>query len=331
MSRPTLRGRLKAVAADSVRLIHSPSTRKDLFSINLPMKTTPLVFLATLAIAAMAHSEDKTTLESSEIAATTPTTARILGTIPDGTPPPAEAPKPEYKTAASDILQTTTLREGGRNITLQQIKPIALPPAPQAAESTASPSPEFLQRLSEFRAAHPRSSIFNLGATIYHSKDQPTRTLLQLWPEGGGTPIKVWSSADFTLIAGGISSFIDTSGTTRHPMIMPSVIDIDRMTTLFARKGKTYTAPQIPIFPEGKATFQIIGEQPAPSDLTALQSLHDLYNNQLAELLSAHQGREQARFQQEAALKANPPQPKDITLRYWHSTRPAIQIKGGDQ
>jgi hypothetical protein len=287
------------------------------------MKITPLVFLATLAIAGLAHSEDKTALESSEITAITPTTARILGTIPDSTPPPQEATKPEYKTAASDILQTTTLREGGRNITLQQIKPIALPPAPQAAESTAAPSPEFLQRLSEFRASHPRSSIFNLGATIYRSKGQPTRTLLQLWPEGGGQPIKVWSSADFTLIAGGIRSFIDTSGNTRHLMIMPSVIDIDRMTTLFASKGKTYTAPQIPNLPEDKATFQIIGEQPTPSDRTSLQSLHDLYNQHHAELLSAHQSREQASLQRQAELKANPPKPKDITLRYWHTERPA--------
>jgi hypothetical protein len=293
------------------------------------MKITPLVFLATLAIAGLAHSEDKTSLDSPRIAATAPTTARILGTIPDGTPPPPSEPKPEYKTAASDILQTTTLREGGRNITLQQIKPIGLPPAPQAAESTAAPSPEFLQRLFEFRAAHPRSSIFNLGATIYHSKGQPTRTLLQLWPQGGGAPIKVWSSADFTLIAGGISSFIDTSGRTRHLMIMPSLIDIDRMTALFASRGKTYTAPQIPTLPEGKATFQIIGEQPASSDLTALQSLHDLYHQHHAELLAAHQGREQARLQQEAELKANPPKPKDITLRYWRTERPAI--KGGDQ
>jgi hypothetical protein len=287
------------------------------------MKTTSLIFLALLAAVGLARSQDKTE------PAITPTTARILGTIPDGTPPPPSEPKPEYKTAASDILQTTTLREGGRNITLQQIKPIALPPPPQATESTAAPSPEFLQRLSEFRAAHPRSAIFNLGATIYHSNGQPTRTLLQLWPEGGGAPIKVWSSADFSLIAGGISSFIDASGSTRHLMIMPSVIDLDRMTALFASKGKTYTAPQIPTLPEGKATFQIIGEQPASSDLTALQSLHNLYNQHHAELLSAHQSREQASLQREAALKANPPPPKDITLRYWRTERPAS--KGGDQ
>ncbi len=294
------------------------------------MKTTPLVFLATLAIAGLAHSEDKIASESS-VAAAISTTARILGTIPDGTPPAPEAPKPEYRVAPTDILQTTTLREGGRNITLQQIKPIALPPPPQPADTASAPSPEFLHRLTEFREAHPRTAIFNLGATIYQSKDQPVRTLLQLWPEGGGQPIKVWSSADFTLIAGGIRSFIDSEGSTRHLMIMPSQIDIDRMTNLFASKGKTYTAPQIPTFPEGKATFQIIGNSPSPSDLTALQSLHDLYNNQHAELLAAHQGREQASLQRAAELKANPLQPKDITLRYWHSTRPAIQVKGGAQ
>ncbi len=323
MSRLTLRGRLKAVAAGYWQLLNSPSTRKDFFQTNLPMKSASLIFVALLAAVGLVSSQDKAEL------ATVPTTARILGTIPDGTPPAPEAPKPEYRVAPTDILQTTTLREGGRNITLQQIKPIALPPPPQPADTASAPSPEFLHRLTEFREAHPRTAIFNLGATIYQSKDQPVRTLLQLWPEGGGQPIKVWSSADFTLIAGGIRSFIDTEGNTRHLMVMPSRIDIDRMTNLFASKGKTYTAPQIPVFPEGKATFQIIGDSPSPSDLTALQSLHDLYNQNHAELLAAHQGREQANLQREAELKANPPQPKDITLRFWHTERPAT--KGGDQ
>lgn len=312
-----LSGRAKDRCNRVTAVSYLPVHLEGLFKTNLPMKTTSLMFVALLAAVGLARSQDKTE------PATIPTTARIIGTIPDGTPPPPEAPKPEYKIAASDILQTTTLREGGRNITIQRIKPIALPPPPQAADSSAAPSPEFLQRLTEFREAYPRSRMMNLGATIYHSKNQPVRTLLQLWTEGGGAPIKVWSSADFTLIAGGIRSFIDTSGSTRHLMILPSVIDIDRLSALFASKGKTYTAPQIPTFPEGKATFQIIGEQPSFSDLTALQSLHDLYNQHHAELLAAHQGREQARLQREAELKANPPQPKDITLRYWHTERPA--------
>lgn len=289
------------------------------------MKTTPLVLLATLAAAGFALSQEKV---SPDLTESTTTTARILDSIPDGTPPAPEAPKPEYKPAPSDILHTTTHQQDGRTITLQQIKPIALPPPPQAAEP-AEPSPALLQRIAEYRAAHPRSAMMHLGATVYRSKERPARTLVQLWPQGGGSPVKFWSSADFSLIAGGIHRFIDSAGNTRQLFLMWSEVDTDRLSAALSSKGRTYTAPQIPTFPEGKATFQIIGEQPASSDLTALQSLHDLYNNHHAELLTAHQSREQARLQREAELKANPPQPKDITLRYWHTERPAA--KGGDQ
>ena len=48
-----------------------------------------------------------------------------------------------------------------------------------------------------------------------------------------------------------------------------------------------------------------------------IQSLHDLYNREFQRLLTAYQGREQARLAQVAELKAHPPQPKDITLNYW--------------
>lgn len=291
------------------------------------MKSAPSLILIFIAVCVPARSQDGLATVSTD--SNSFSSARILGAIPDGTPPPAEAPKPQYKVAKADILKVATHEQGGRTISIRQIKPIALPPSPpQAVESVAASSPEFLQRLSEFRAAHPRAATLSLGATIYHSKNHPVRTLLQLWPEGGGAPVKIWSSADFSLIAGGISRFVDTSRRARHLMIMPSRIDIDRMRALHASKGKAYSIPRIPTFPEGDATFQIIGEQASPSDLTALQSLHDLYNLQHAELLSAYQGREQARLLRETELKANPPTPKDITLNYWRTEKPAAKGKG---
>jgi hypothetical protein len=109
-----------------------------------------------------------------------------------------------------------------------------------------------------------------------------------------------------------------------------STMDAERITKLHTARGRIYQLPKIPTFLAGKATFQIIGEtQPAPEDLAAIQSLHDLYNNEHQRLLTAYQGREQARLQHEAHLKANPPQPKDITLNYWRTEQPAAKTKGG--
>jgi hypothetical protein len=42
------------------------------------------------------------------------------------------------------------------------------------------------------------------------------------------------------------------------------------------------------------------------------------------------EGRECARIEREAYLKANPPQPKDITLNYWRVEKPA-PVKGANK
>ena len=132
------------------------------------------------------------------------------------------------------------------------------------------------------------------------------------------------------LIAGGINTFLDSAGCTHQLFISWSNVEIDRLSDHFASKGRKFTPPEIPLFPEGKASFQILGKQPAAEVLTAIQSLHDLYNNEHARLLTAHQGREQARLAHEAELKANPPQPQNITLNYWRTEKPATAAKGGD-
>lgn len=298
------------------------------------MKLTAAVAFVVLAATCIARSQTAGTDQTAvSPAAPVVTTARILGDIPDGTPPAPQAPKPEYKVANSDVLQTTTQEQGGRTITIQQIKPIALPPppAPEPAQAAAKASGEFQQRLAAFQEAHPRSEMMFIGATVYRSGDQPPRTLIHIWPQGGGEAIELWSNIDMALIAGGVGNFQDSAGNTHNLMISWSNLYIDRLADLYASQGREYTPPPMPAFVAGKATFQVVGNQPAAEDLTAIQSLHDLYNNEHDRLQTAYEGREQARQQREAELKVNPPQPKDITLRFWHSKRPAAQVKGGAQ
>jgi hypothetical protein len=293
------------------------------------MKLIPPVFLTFLAVAALAHSQDEPTGASNEASATAPT-ARILGNIPDGTPPPPSPPKPEYHVAAGDVLDTATHKQGGRTIAIQKIKPIALPPPPPPAEVTVSePDVEFSQRLAEYHEAHPKNELLFLGATVFRSKDSPPRTLVRWWPQGGKGTITFWSSADFALIAGGISSFIDSAADTHQLLMGWGNVDIDRMSELRAAKGLEYDAPSMPDFPQGKATFEITGDhQPAAEELIVIQSLHDVYNSELERLKTAYDGRERALIAREAYLKANPPQPKDITLNYWRVEKPAAKGKG---
>ena len=294
------------------------------------MKSSLRIIPVLFATATLAHSQDdvSTVSRESETAPATLTTACILGGIPDGTPQP---PKPEYRIATSDILNTTTHQQGGRTVTIREIKPIALPPPPPPAEITLSePDAEFSQRLAEYRETYPKNELLFLGATVFRSKDSPPRTLVRWWPQGGKGTITFWSSADFALIAGGINSFADTAGDT-HAMLMGwGNVDIDRMAELHTAAGREYDAPDLPEFPEGKAAFQVTGDtNPTAEEMAVIQSLHDIYNSELARLKPAYEGRERARLKREEYLKANPPQPKDITLNFWRTETPAANSKGG--
>ena len=310
------------------------------------MKPACVVFVAVMVVAASVRAQDEVGAASVNESAAgpvaespampaaagpiVPTVARILGNIPDGTPPPPAPPKPKLAISSKDVLQTTTHEQGGRTITIRKIKPIALPPPPEPVmpQASAELDAEFTAKLAEYRANHPRSELLFLGATVFRSKDSPPRTLVRWWPMGKGEEITFWSSADFALIAGGIQSFVDTAGDTHSLFMGWGNVDIDRMTDLLASKGREYDAPDMPEFAKGKATFKITKGQPAAEDLVAIESLHDLYNTEYARLLTAYQGRERAPIEREAYLKAHPPQPKDITLNYWRTVKPASKGKG---
>ena len=281
------------------------------------MKILPLVvFLGVLSMASSVRSQESGQTVSEPVAAPT-TPARIIGGIRDGTPQPPAPPKPAYVVPARNILGTTTQEQGGRTITIQKIKPIALPappaPAPPAANADNA-------ALADSPADNETgdTGMLMLGATVYRFKDSPSRTLVTYWPGERGKSITLWSSADFSLISG-ISSFVATDGETRWLFMMWSIEDCDSMADLLAEQDSDPGDPGIPAFADGPATFTIVGTPPAdPTVLGPIQSLHDIYNSEYQRLKTAWEGRERARIEREAYLKAHPPKPKDITIRYWN-------------
>ena len=244
-----------------------------------------------------------------------PTTARVIGDLPDGTPPPPEPPKPAFIVATKDILDTEIHEEGGRKITIQEINPIDLPPPPLAAPPADKTDPVVQARIAAFRAKYPRNELIRIGATVYHLPDSKTRTLITYWPNTDEQPVTLWSSADFSLLWG-FASFIGSDGKTRNLMMTWGILHIDHRQRLLAKFGKPYIAPKIPDFPQGRATFVIASGNLTIEALASIQSLHDLYNNEHDRLLVAYQSREQASLAREAELKAHPPEPKDIILNY---------------
>jgi hypothetical protein len=294
------------------------------------MKPIPLLYLASAACLAPVLSQAaKVSLPGETV--TAPTAAHILGTIPDGTPPPPEPPKPKFIVPDKDVLETKSIQQGGRTITVREIKPITLPPPPPPPEPlTPEAETIFRARVAAYRESHPRIKMAFISATVFRSKDSPPRTLVRCWPEGKRATITFWSSADFGLISG-IHAFADANGTS-HSMLMGwGYVSVETMSKMRAAWLQAYGASSPPTFPQGKASFEFIGTPPAAEDLAPIQALHDLYNAEHARLKTAFEGRERARLEREAHVKANPPQPRDLTINHWSVDPPfkTAKVKGG--
>lgn len=281
------------------------------------MKPSPLIFFTALSCISAAFSQGDFHGEiTAPQAAPAPTFARIIGDLPDGTPPPPAPPKPGFIVATKDILETRTHQQGGREITIQKIKPIALPPRPLAPAPIDLNDPAVQERIATRRAKYPGRKLLLVGATVYHAKDTPPRTLVRLWPQAQGGPLTLWSSADFSLLSG-MPNFTISSGEITSLVMSWSITDLDHANVLQRKFARQFVPPEIPIFPSGKATFIITEGNPTEEALVSIRSLHEIYNSEYERLLAAYQGRERAQRDYEAQLKSHPPKPKSFTLNYW--------------
>lgn len=81
--------------------------------------------------------------------------------------------------------------------------------------------------------------------------------------------------------------------------------------------------PDLPSLEENGPVYMLTeGDESDAKAMELMDVLHDLYEAENERLVAAYQGREIARKEREAFLKANPPQPKDVVLRYWRKENP---------
>jgi len=250
------------------------------------------------------------------------TRAHIPYKIPDGTPPPPQPEKPVWTVPAADVVSEKSHVEGGRTITVREIKPIALPPPPEPAEPAAPVviSEEFQERIDAYKEKHPLHHMLGLSATIYRLEDQSTRTHVHVWLNGQGEPISFWSSGDFSLLSG-IGSFNDNQGVSRALFMVWSILDLRRIDARMTELGSEYTPPEIPELPADRAAYVVSTGNPDAELLTAIDSLHEILTHDAVELRRAYEGRVIAERERKEFLKANPPQPKDLIINHWRIQR----------
>jgi len=236
--------------------------------------------------------------ESTQPALMTP---QIIGDLPDGSLK-IEIELPKFTIANKDIIGKRLIEEGGRTIELRKIRPVSLPAPPPAVPSPPLDHPLVQQRLAIAAEESGDHDFMLMGSTVYHPSNGPTCSFVSLHPIGPGEPITFWTSANFALLTG-FASFVDSTGKVRSIIMSWSEEDT--------------RIPDLPKFPAGNATFSITAGNPSNASLTAIQSLHDLYNKEYARLLTAYLGRRQAQQAHEAELKANPPEPESLVISYW--------------
>ena len=207
------------------------------------------------------------------------------------------APEVRAVFAPAEVLETTVTHQGDRNITVQRlaldpndpIKPVF--PEPPAAIPAESPTAEISEA--------PPSHFLLLSATVYPGP----RTFLN-WShhlaDGTSRQFSGWSNIDFNHYTG-VSTFLGTDGN-HHTFVM-------------AIGTEEIAAGNAPEFTTNAPTFIPDVEIPAEA-LVVVDSLHKIYATESEKLAIAHAGREAARLAEEAELLANPPQPKDLIIRY---------------
>lgn len=261
--------------------------------------------------------------------------AHIPYPIPDGTPPPPAPPKPTWTVPQQDVLSAKAYAEGGRTITVREIKPIPLPepPPPREPSAPVQLSEEMQEKMAEFREKYAEYQLLFLGATMYRMEDGSVRSHVRIDGMKNREPIVFWSSADFSLLSG-IGTITDKEGYQRAIMMSWGFRDIKNEARIAARAaaaGYEYHPAVVPELASGPASYLIEQGKPDEEATLIIDSLHEILNHDEAELKRAFAGRERARKEREAYLKANPPQPRNIVINHWRVERENKEQEGGNK
>lgn len=294
MSRPSLRGRLKAVAVDYVRLFHSPSTRKDILQSSLPMKPIPIIFLVAVASVVPILSQEERTETAGESARTyIPDSLEF----PEFTPPapPVQKVLPQIRIDSS----VTVTKEDSRTLTIQLGEASTAADLPPPPPPVPSPPPRELTTDELADLKWDRQHTLHLGATVY---DHKTSQVHWTDPETGKTH-QAWCGFDVSLLAG-LGGFVH-KGESYQFFLMHSCVDTGSLSNA--------SAQDLEIPPISAGQILVSRESPAAAT-TPLQIIQEVIAAEKERLVVYQSARENYQRAYAEWQKAHPPVPRDETV-----------------
>jgi hypothetical protein len=201
----------------------------------------------------------------------------------------------------------------GRSIVVQEVAPPPQPdpvpakPAPVLSEEERAAR---LERWKDAWATRPKHEVHFFSCTVYDQKYTQVR-----WSRQGQTYI-AWSKLDWNDFAGLTTFLSGAEPATRHSLIF----GIGNVSTAHPRRPGTIEAlvpPDLPVFTEGGPDFIITkGDADNAEATEGFRLLHELHAREKDALQVARANREQMERDRKAWMEANPPQPRDTTVRF---------------
>jgi len=210
------------------------------------------------------------------------------------------APFPDMQPVRKEVTLTVRLVEDPH---------LPVPPPPPLSLRADPNDPAVAEFLAAMRAQADKRVFVFLSATVYDHQ----RTLLS-WHANGkpDQTMTAWSNLDFNHFTGfGDYTYHDK----KYSYMMIVTNESTTVRAQMARKnGGEYQPPVFPELPTGSPAFVVTkGDQNNLAAMDVVTGLHELYKVEGTRMRAACVAREQANRERETYLRANPPQPQNVT------------------
>lgn len=228
---------------------------------------------------------------------------------------------PKIRFSSKDQLSTRLAKVGEKQITFEKVIPLKLPPIPEPQTPVAKTPAKMRasEKLELMRLKEKVSRFAFIGASVFRLKGSPdhVRTFVRFRLSQDSEFFGAWSTADWEYLSG-FSAFKGSDGEEYCSILTISIIEVEDFSQVSKVLGEIHSSFEFPkSLNNGMASFVVTEGHANPASLAALTALHDIYNQDLPRLKAALLGRKVAAFKHAEALKADPPDKKDVVFRYW--------------